>query len=306
MANFANLQETIGILGATIEIGELGDPTVKGDLIVGDGTGGPSVEAIGTNGQVLTADSVQTRGLKWATPAAEANTASNIGIGGVGVFDAKVGVDLQFRNINAGSSKISITDDSANDEIDVDVVEASLDLANIGGELASTAVADHTRTIPLYFGNFSLGGVADPGQRLINISSVYFFSAGADKEVFTTVELPRGYKNGSNFTLHFVWSPHDATAGNVIWAVDSKKVRFENSELITGAVITATVTDATNSTQDELLKSGDITITGTGFQSEDILFLRLFRNGAAAGDTYTNDANLHLVGVDYTADSLGT
>ena len=42
------------------------------------------------------------------------------------MFDGKVGVDLQFRNINAGSTKISITDDSANNEIDVDVVEANI------------------------------------------------------------------------------------------------------------------------------------------------------------------------------------
>ena len=65
----------------------------------------------------------------WATPAGggggEANTASNVGTGGVGVFDAKVGVDLQFRNINAGSSKVTITDDSANNEIDIDVVPAN-------------------------------------------------------------------------------------------------------------------------------------------------------------------------------------
>ena len=66
----------------------------------------------------------------------EANTASNIGIDGVGVFDGKVGVDLQFRNINAGSTKISVTDDSANNEIDIDVSESDLTLDNIGGTLS--------------------------------------------------------------------------------------------------------------------------------------------------------------------------
>lgn len=58
----------------------------------------------------------------------ETNTASNIGAGGVGVFDGKVGVDLQFRNINSDTATtgISITDDSANDEIDVSLAIDSL------------------------------------------------------------------------------------------------------------------------------------------------------------------------------------
>lgn len=56
-------------VGPTVEIGELSDPTVKGDLIVGDGTGGPSIESVGTNGQVLTADSTATRGVTWSVNA---------------------------------------------------------------------------------------------------------------------------------------------------------------------------------------------------------------------------------------------
>jgi hypothetical protein len=39
----------------------------------------------------------------------EINTASNQGTDGVGVYDTKVGVDLQFRNIAPASSKLSVT-----------------------------------------------------------------------------------------------------------------------------------------------------------------------------------------------------
>jgi len=47
---------------------------------------------------------------------------SNVGSGGVGVFDAVNGSDLEFRNINSGSSGVlNVTDDSGNNEIDVDV-----------------------------------------------------------------------------------------------------------------------------------------------------------------------------------------
>lgn len=61
--------------------------------------------------------------------AGEANTASNQGAAGVGVFKQKTGVDLEFKNVNAGSVRITITDDTGNDEIDVDVDESEFGLA---------------------------------------------------------------------------------------------------------------------------------------------------------------------------------
>ena len=65
----------------------------------------------------------------WAVPVAgESNTASNVGIAGVGLFKQKTGVNLEFKNINAASNKISITNDAANNEVDIDVVTANLGL----------------------------------------------------------------------------------------------------------------------------------------------------------------------------------
>jgi len=57
----------------------------------------------------------------------ETNTASNVGTSGVGIFDAKVGEDLQFKKLNAGSAKITITDDPSNNEVDVNLGTVSID-----------------------------------------------------------------------------------------------------------------------------------------------------------------------------------
>ncbi len=75
------------------------------------------------------------------TAAGEANTASNINVGGVGVWDQKVGVDLQFRGIAADSARILVALDAPNNEIGLDVSEANLDITNLGGTLpiASTS-----------------------------------------------------------------------------------------------------------------------------------------------------------------------
>ena len=59
----------------------------------------------------------------------ETNTGSNVGTDGVGVFDAKVAVDLRFRHVAPGSSKVTTTLNGA--DIDVDVVEANIDHDNI-------------------------------------------------------------------------------------------------------------------------------------------------------------------------------
>ena len=60
----------------------------------------------------------------------EVNTASNTGAGGIGVFRTKTGANLEFRNINAGSAAITLTDDSANGEIDIDIDQGQLSIAN--------------------------------------------------------------------------------------------------------------------------------------------------------------------------------
>lgn len=74
----------------------------------------------------------------WVAPAlGENNTASNVGTAGVGIFKQKTGVNLEFKNVNAASNKISVTNDVANNEIDIDVVTANLGLTKTDVGLAN-------------------------------------------------------------------------------------------------------------------------------------------------------------------------
>ena len=73
-----------------------------------------------------TNDVLTWNGTNWVSAAppgaagGEANTVTNIGTAGVGVYKQKVGVQFELKKINAGSTKITIFDDAVNNEIDID------------------------------------------------------------------------------------------------------------------------------------------------------------------------------------------
>lgn len=91
-------------------------------------------------------------GVKWAPavpPGAvggEANTASNIGVGGVGVFDSKFGVDLQFKNIIAASANVTVTDNPVTHNIEIDALAGGAG-ANVDGGDAAIAAGDNEVTV---------------------------------------------------------------------------------------------------------------------------------------------------------------
>lgn len=93
-----------------------------------------------SSGQLL-----QFNGTNWVnttiSAVGETNTASNVGVGGFGVFKQKTGVNLEFKNINVGSNKLSVTNDTVNNEVDIDVVPANILLSTLGGSATWSQVS---------------------------------------------------------------------------------------------------------------------------------------------------------------------
>ena len=68
-------------------------------------------------------------------PLGEINTASNVGVGGFGLFKQKTGVNLEFKNVNIASNKLSLTESIPNNELILDVIPGNIShttLSDIG------------------------------------------------------------------------------------------------------------------------------------------------------------------------------
>ena len=133
------------------------DVTAKGSILVGDGSGDPSALAVGTNNYVLTADSNEATGLKWAAAAgttALSNlsdvTVTNPAAGHVLVYD---NTDSRFENatLTAGTNVTIANADasvtiSACDGTEIEFASQS-SAVNAAGEAEGTIVKFGTGTL---------------------------------------------------------------------------------------------------------------------------------------------------------------
>lgn len=113
----------------TLVAPQLGDFVHRGWLIVrGDATDLSNEN----QAKFVQATSFQNPGAIISGEGGESNTGQNVGLSGIGPFLQKSGVTLQFRNIDAGSSKLTVTEDVPNKTIDLDVDPSQIDLSDLG------------------------------------------------------------------------------------------------------------------------------------------------------------------------------
>lgn len=115
------------------------------------------------DGQVLTYNATQGKYLPATPPGAtggEANTASNIGTAGVGLYDSKTGVNLAFRNVNVASTRLSVALDNVNHNVNLDVVEANLNRNNLGGSPLTVANGGSGTTTAFTAGSVLFAGTS--------------------------------------------------------------------------------------------------------------------------------------------------
>lgn len=177
-------------------------------------------------------------------------SASNVGIDGVGVFKQLNGTDLEFKNVAPASSKISVT--ANGDDIDLDVVEANINHDSLSGFVANEHI-DWTSTSE----DLTTSGTVDAGKVLVGPSG----SGTEELQVVTT-----GSRNGLGMTTagtgDAINISHGST-GDIIDAGTPFKVAS------TGAITSGSLTASRALTTDasKVLTSSATTSTELGFLS---------------------------------------
>ena len=181
------------------------------------------------DGQVLKYDLGTTKWIPATDSTGEVNTASNQGVGGVGLFDAKVGSDLQFRNVNVASNKLSVVLDAPNKEVDLDVVPGNITLASLGtknltdlDDVTITAPAS-TQCIVRNVGNTGwVNDLVDYNTQIKNrpANRGYFDYAGS-----LTTAFPAVYAAGNT-----AYPPIGAHTASRLWINTTEKVVFFSNQ----------------------------------------------------------------------------
>ncbi len=131
---------------------------------------------------------------------------------------------------------------------------------------------------------------------------LWMFSPSVEQEVYFTLQVPHGYKVGSDIFPHVHWTTTDAnspTGTNVVWGLEYTVASLNNAFPITGAQLTgsAIVGGITPSGTHQHLITPLTTMSGSGVGISTIFVCRLFRKVSDALDTY--GYSVGLLGVDF-------
>jgi hypothetical protein len=217
----------------------------------------------------------------------EANTASNIGVAGIGLFNGKAGTDLQFRNVMGLTDNVVITYDSSTKIVNFNVPEANLDgslipfngLATIG---INPGVTGGVYLAARYNGANTFAGVQTFGET-VNFSGPVVLSQLASGPYFGIRQTNLGTAHTINFVAPTVSATAQALVPNLL--TDDTVVFNGFAATLTNKVISGASNTITG-----------ITPAGTSLSSASVLLGRGAGAGAGVGQEITLGSGLTLTG----------
>ncbi len=172
------------------------------------------------------------------------------------------------------------------------------------GELTLAGTARVTRSLKLT-SEIAKPAATAPTEAVVGNFFVLQYTVGGPAETaLLTFHIPEDWDQGTDMNLHIHWAPTTNGAGNVKWDINYAPLASEGNEILTAAGTPLTVTDATQTLQDELLETASVVIVAANIASEDCIGITLSRDNTVGGN-YGNTASFVLIEIEYTSDRLG-
>jgi len=257
-----------------------------------DGTGGDITLQFGsTIAKTLTWDNTNTRFTFDDDLRVEGNAAI---IGAAFIADDHAATDSDGtlnlgRNGNAWET---LAWDDTGDEFDLS------DDLNITGSVTASA----TQTKYLYLGlNEAIRGSAPTGSVAGGNAPVIRLDGTGFSRARWSVAIPDDYVAGTDIDVEIFWSTaEDGGAGeDFVWDFDYGS--FGTGDTLSGGAFTSTTTTVDVSAETSLnLNSTTFTVGNAVISADEMLNVRVSRDGDDAADDFPDEINIHMIRVEYT------
>jgi len=157
----------------------------------------------------------------------------------------------------------------------------------------TATVWDDMRIIPSSFGR---PGIADPDIVAYDVNgggvSTYLYEFAKNDIASFVVQLPHGYKQGTDIHCHAHWTPgargNEESGATVGWKVDYSWASINGTF---GTMATADLSDACDGTDHKHQKTPSVAISGSGKGGSSMLICNIKRTDTGADDTWAGTAS---------------
>ena len=185
-----------------------------------------------------------------------------------------------------------------------DSVQAALEA--IDGYLSDLSLEDldttYVKTVGLDINGAVLNGVVkvstDAGTPALD------YQKNQTSRSSWSIPVPTDWDGVSDIQVSAVWSPADATAGDVEWRLEYKSLAL--TELASSAAATDDYLQAAGGSADAIQSTADNLVIPAAAVAltDEIIVINLVRRGSAGTDTYEESAQVHLVKYSYVAQNI--